>query len=244
MSQAYPDPSECLTRVLIVDDHLAFSGAVEIAINAQADMISVGEAASVVAALDAVRRQKPHVVLMDVHLPDGDGIAATKLIVDLGLGARVLILTAHTSVDVMARAASAGACGFLPKESSVGSVLRAIRAAGDGQMVVDGSTLAAILGRLHGPAAASPDAPAGTPALTPREQDVLELMGQGLDPHAIARELGISLNTCRGYQKSILAKLGAHSQLEAVVIASRRGVIGSDVARSARPSGVGQLGRG
>ena len=91
-----PDASECLTRVLIVDDHLAFSGAVEIAINAQADMISVGEAASVVAALDAVRRQAPDVVLMDVHLPDGDGIAATKQIVELGLGTRVLILTAHT----------------------------------------------------------------------------------------------------------------------------------------------------
>ena len=64
-------------------------------------------------------------------------------------------------------------------------------------------------------------------------------MGEGLDPHAIARELGISLNTCRGYQKSILAKLGAHSQLEAVVIATRRGVIGSDLAPSARPSGAG-----
>ena len=230
--------------MLIVDDHLAFSGAVEIAINAQGDMMSVGEAASVAAALDAVRRLAPDVVLMDVHLPDGDGIAATKQIVELGLGTRVLILTAHTDVDVMARAASAGACGFLPKESSVGAVLRAIRAAGEGQMVVDGSTLAAILGRLHRPVTASPDQPTGTPALTPREHDVLELMGQGLDPHAIARELGISLNTCRGYQKSILAKLGAHSQLEAVVIASRRGVIDSDISRLARPSMAGQRGQG
>ena len=73
---------------------------------------------------------------------------------------------------------------------------------------------------------------------------MLELMSQGLDPHAIAHELGISLNTCRGYQKNILAKLGAHSQLEAVVIASRRGVIDSDLARSARPSSAGQRGRG
>jgi DNA-binding NarL/FixJ family response regulator len=239
-----PDSSTGQTRVLIVDDHLAFSGAVEIAINTQAGMISVAEAASVVEAIDAVRRLAPDVVLMDVHLPDGDGIDATRQIVELGLGTRVLILTAHTDVEVMSRAASAGACGFLPKESSVGAVLRAIRAAGDGQMVVDGSTLAAILGRLVRPATAPPGSLPNTPALTPREHDVLGLMGHGRDPHAIARELGISLNTCRGYQKSILAKLGAHSQLEAVVIASRRGMIDSSVARRTQASAAGQPGRG
>jgi DNA-binding NarL/FixJ family response regulator len=244
VSPESPDSSTRRTRVLIVDDHLAFSGAIEIAINAQADMISVGDAASVAAALETVRRRTPDVVLMDVHLPDGDGIAATKEIVELGLGTRVLILTAHTDVEVMARAASAGACGFLPKESSVGAVLRAIRAAGEGQMVVDGSTLAAILGRLHKPAAAASDPLPSAPALTPREHHVLDLMGEGLDPHAIAGELGISLNTCRGYQKSILAKLGAHSQLEAVVVASRRGLIGSDISRGARPFVEGQRARG
>ena len=239
-----PDSAKRPTRVLVVDDHLAFSGAVEIAINAQSDMVSVGAAASVAAALDAVHRQSPDVVLMDIHLPDGDGIEATREIVELGLGTRVLILTAHTDVGVMARAASAGACGFLPKESPVGAVLRAIRDAGDGQMVVDGSTLAAILGRLLRPATAASEPLPSAAALTPREHDVLDRMGQGLDPHAIARELGISLNTCRGYQKRILAKLGAHSQLEAVVIASRRGLIDFDISRGARPSVARQRARG
>lgn len=220
------DPHERRTRVLIVDDHLVFSGAVEIAINAQDDLISIGAAASVAEALDAVGRQSPDVVLMDIRLPDGDGIEATKRIVALRPGARVLILTAHTDVDIMARAASAGASGFLPKESSIRSVLRAIRVAANGQMVVDGSTLAAILGRLHRPAISSPGPDEEIPTLTRREHDVLVLMGNGLDPHAIAGELGISLHTCRGYQKSIMAKLGAHSQLETVVIATRRGVIG------------------
>ena len=207
------DPYERRTRVLIVDDHLVFSGAVEIAISSKDD-------------LDAVGRQSPDVVLMDIRLPDGDGIEATKRIVALRPGARVLILTAHTDVDIMARAASAGASGFLPKESSIRSVLRAIRVVANGQMVVDGSTLAAILGRLHRPAISSPGPDEEIPTLTRREHDVLVLMGNGLDPHAIAGELGISLHTCRGYQKSIMAKLGAHSQLETVVIATRRGVIG------------------
>jgi len=235
-------PGERRTQVLVVDDHLVFSGAVEIAINAQSDMISVGAAASVAEAVQAVGRWSPDVVLMDIRLPDGDGIEATRRIVALRPETRVLILTAHTEVDIMARAASAGACGFLPKESSIGSVLRAIRAAGDGEMVVDGSTLAAILLRLHRPAATSSGPIEGVPSLTRREHDVLALMGDGLDPHAIARELGISLHTCRGYQKGILAKLGAHSQLEAVVIATRRGVIGPGGARPEPLSTAGRTG--
>jgi DNA-binding CsgD family transcriptional regulator len=94
-------------------------------------------------------------------------------------------------------------------------------------MLVDGATLASILVRLsRGPAAAAARAPAAdVPALTHREADVLALMGQGMDPHAIAKELGISLNTCRGYQKTLMAKLGAHSQLEAVVIGTRKGLL-------------------
>ncbi len=110
-------------------------------------------------------------------------------------------------------------------------------------MVVDGTTLAAILGRLLRPA---PPRPTRCRVLrrSPRASTTCSnSWARGSIPHAIARELGISLNTCRGYQKSILAKLGAHSQLEAVVIASRRGVIGSDLARNARPSVAGQRGR-
>lgn len=225
-SERRHDPERRRTSVLVVDDHLAFSGAVGIAIDAQEDLACAGAVASVAEALDSVRRHPPDVVLMDIYLPDGDGIEATERILALSPITRVLILTGHTNVDVLARAASAGACGFLPKESSIGAVIRAIRAAREGQLLVEGTTLAAILGRLRRPGSGlsgpSPDAP----SLTKRERDVLSLMGQGLDPHAIAKELGISLHTCRGYQKSIMAKLDAHSQLETVVIATRRGLIG------------------
>ncbi len=214
------------TTVLVVDDHLAFSGAVGIAIDAQDDLACVGAVASVAEALDRVGREPPDVVLMDIYLPDGDGIAATERVLVLSPSTRVVILTGHTDVEVLARAASAGACGFLPKESSIGAVIRAIRAAREGQLLVEGTTLAAILGRVRQPGPGAPEQSADAPALTPRERDVLGLMGQGLDPHAIAKELGISLHTCRGYQKSIMAKFDAHSQLETVVIATRRGLIG------------------
>ena len=225
-SEPFADAGNRRTSVLVVDDHLAFSGAVGIAIDAQDDMACVGAVASVAEALRSVGRQPPEVVLMDIYLPDGDGIEATERVLALSPGTRVLILTGHTDVDVLARAASAGACGFLPKESSIGTVIRAIRAAREGQLLVEGSTLAAILGRVGRPGPAASGQPGDAPSLTRRERDVLGLMGQGLDPHAIARELGISLHTCRGYQKSIMAKLDAHSQLETVVIATRRGLIG------------------
>jgi DNA-binding NarL/FixJ family response regulator len=218
-------PERSRTSILVVDDHLAFSGAVGIAIDAQEDLVCSGTAGSVAEALGRIRRDPPDVILMDIVLPDGDGIDATARILAQSPETRVLILTGHTDVDVLARAASAGASGFLPKESPIGAVIRAIRAARDGQLLVDGSTLAAILGRVRRPAPADPVE--DVPALTRREQDVLRLMSEGLDPHAIARSLDISLHTCRGYQKSIMAKLDAHSQLETVVIATRRGLIGT-----------------
>jgi DNA-binding NarL/FixJ family response regulator len=137
----------------------------------------------------------------------------------------VVILTGHADVEVLARAATAGASGFLPKESSIRSVIGAIRSARGGEMVVDGATLAAILGRVAASVASAPRVTQDSPLMTPRERDVLELMGKGLDPHAIASSLEISLHTCRGYQKNIMAKLDVHTQLEAVVVAARRGLL-------------------
>ena len=162
-------------------------------------------------------------VLTDVRLPDGDGIDGARELMELVPDLRVLVLTAHTDVEVMARAASMGICGFLPKESSINAVLTALRRAGEGGMTVEGTVLSAVLGRLQAesrPAAAKP----GT-ELTDRERDVLLGLSQGRDPQAIARSLGISVHTCRGHVKSILSKLDAHSQLEAVVKAIHQGLL-------------------
>jgi len=213
------------TRVLVVDDHRAFADALMIAIDYQGDLVGVGTAVSIAEAVQGAADALPDVLLLDIHLPDGDGIDAIARLRHAAPDARILILTGHTDVDVLARAAAAGAAGFLPKESSIGSVLAAIRAARGGEMLVEGAMLAAILGRVASAASAAQRASVESTLLTPREHDVLALMGKGLDPHAIAARLGISLHTCRGYQKGIMAKLDAHSQLEAVVIATRRGLL-------------------
>jgi DNA-binding NarL/FixJ family response regulator len=212
------------TRVLIVDDHGAFAGALAFTIDGHADLACVGTAGTLAAAASLIDELRPDVVLMDVLLPDGNGIDAVPSIVAASPGTRVLVLTGHADVAVLSRAATNGASGFLPKESPIEAVINAIRAAVSGQMLVDGPTLASILGRLT-ESPRPPQAAPGVPVLTRRESDVLRLMGQGQDPHAIAAGLGISLNTCRGYQKSLLAKLGAHSQLEAVVVGTRLGLL-------------------
>jgi DNA-binding NarL/FixJ family response regulator len=212
-------------KVLIVDDHASLSGALALAIDSHDGLRCVGCAPSLADGFAMAHELEPDVVLMDVFLPDGNGIDAIPSLLADRPGLRVLVLTGHTDVDLLSRAALHGASGFLPKESPVASIIGAIRAAGDGQMLVDGSTLASILGRLAQSSRQGTPRSDDTPPLTQRESDVLALMGEGLDPHAIAKALGISVHTCRGYQKALMAKLGAHSQLEAVVIGNRKGLI-------------------
>ncbi len=220
-----PEPT-ARTRVLIVDDHLAFGECLAIVIDACPDLGSLAAATTLTEGLDLARRLAPDIILLDVRLPDGDGVDAIGRFHEACPEARVLILTGYPDLEVLTRAAGAGAAGFLQKDSSVDGIVRAIRSARDGTILVEHSTLASILTRLRSDASTPPE-PRGGPHFTVRELDVLALMGEGLDPHAIANVLGISLNTCRGYEKSVMAKMEAHSQLEAVVIALRRGLIKS-----------------
>ena len=212
-------------RVLVVDDHSAVAEAVAMAIDSQSDLQCVGTASSLAEARRMAAEQSPDVILIDVELPDGDGIEAVPELRRETPRARVLVLTGHTAVSVLARAASAGVCGFLPKESGIHEVLRAIRVARDGGMIVNNATLSSVLDRIGSGAEAPAAAVSAGDLFTPRELDVLRGLASGRDPQSIARGLGMSVNTCRGHVKSILGKLGAHSQLEAVVIALRRGLL-------------------
>lgn len=212
-------------RVLIVDDHLAFAEAVAIAVDLQADLECVGATPTVEEALRLVEDRKPDVVLMDVYLPGVDGIEGTRRIKEASPATRVLILTGYTELDILTQAATAGASGFLPKESSLQEVVDAIRVPVDDKIVVDSSTLAALIERLRDTERASALQARDASRLTRRELEVLGLMREGLDPQTIASRLGISVHTCRGHVKSVLLKLGAHSQLEAVVIAAREGLL-------------------
>jgi len=214
-------PAAGKTLVLIVEDQRAISDALTLAIDSQPDLECVGAAGTIDEALTALTGRAPDVVLMDVHLPGTDGIDGTIRLKAICPGTRVVMLTADDDPAVMARAAEAGAAGFLLKYSSLKDVLAAIREAREGGMLVGAATLSAVMARVT-----RTEAKASPPHnLTPRELEILGMLAGGLDARAIAKTLTLSLHTVRGHVKSVLAKMEVHSQLEAVVAATRRGII-------------------
>jgi DNA-binding NarL/FixJ family response regulator len=207
------------TSVLVVDDHTTFSDLLAMALDHEPDFTCVGTAANVGKALVMADELRPDLVIMDVQLGDGDGISATAELTRTYPGLRVVVLTAHLDSTLMQRAADAGACCLLPKDGSLPDMLAALRSSRHGGLVVHPGLLKALI----------TSKPARNdrylPPLTPREHEVLRMLADGSDARAIARSLGISVSTCRGYVKSLLLKMDAHTQLEAVVIATNRGLV-------------------
>jgi DNA-binding NarL/FixJ family response regulator len=217
-----PEASRRRLGILVVDDHRAVAESIAMAIDLQPDMHCVGIAGTIGEARGVVLNGAPDVMLTDVRLPDGDGLEAASTFLHLRPQLRIVVLTGYADMQVLGRAALIGAHGILPKESGISAVLTALRRAGAGEMSVDKAVLDGLLDRMRpGPAALG----ANRVNLTEREGEVLGLLSEGRDPQTIALHLGISLHTCRGHVKSILAKLEAHSQLEAVVKARRLGIV-------------------
>ena len=205
--------------VLVVDDHTAFADAMALAIDYQPDLCCVGAVHTGKDALERVEAEHPDVLLLDIALPDLSGMEVTARVKATTPGTRVLLITGTTTPEALARAAEVGADGFLPKEVPITRVLEAIREPSD-SMFADERTLALILQRG---AQSSPARPG--PVLTDREAEVLDLLADGQAVKAIARQLDISLYTCRGYVQQILRKLDVHSQLAAVVKAAGLGLV-------------------
>ena len=217
------EPVVAPQRVLVVDDQRSFAQLLAMALEATGEYEVVGHARTLAECVPAVGRTRPDIVVMDLRLPDGDGISGTRRVLALYPTTRVVVLTAQPGSEVVLAAAQAGACGFAPKDGSLEEVLATLRTARNG-----GLTLApgAVTQTLI-PAQRASSAVDG--ALTPRELDVVRLLSDGHDARTAANRLGISLHTCRGHTKAIFAKLGVHTQLAAVAEARRRGLLyGSD----------------
>jgi DNA-binding NarL/FixJ family response regulator len=222
-----------MTSVLVVEDQQVLASALEIAIGTQPDLDCVGTAATVDDALAKMAERRADVVLMDIQLPGTDGIEGTRRISADYPGVSILILTAGATPQRLAAAAAAGAAGFLAKDGSFSDILAAIRNPMPGMMVIQGAALNELL--KDQPATSKAKQPSEQPAqtgpdtarLTAREQEVLALMGEGLDPTAIAERLVVSVYTARGHVKNVMMKLGAHTQLEAVVLATKSGLLPS-----------------
>jgi DNA-binding NarL/FixJ family response regulator len=198
-------------RVAIVDDHLIVAEGLARIVAAEPDLECVGIASTLAEAGPLVERTSPDVVLMDFHLPDGDGSQGTRDVLALRPSTKVMMLSGAHGDDLAARAIEAGCSGFLKKTRSASDIVTAIRAVARGELV-------GAIERLRSGAVAE--------GLTARERDVLRHLARGQSNEDIAKDLFVSLHTIRNHVQNILTKLNAHSRLSAVAIATRRGILG------------------
>lgn len=209
-----------LQRVVVVDDHRTFTDLLVIALAGLPDIACVGQAHDAATAHRVVDELEPDLVIMDVELGPDDGIALSAQLLARHDQLRIVILTAHASRALVTRAADAGVCALLPKVGSLPNVLHALRTARRGSFVVDQSLLQTLIIRGEDEGASCRHAP-----LSDRESEVLALLAEGVDARSAAHRLDISIHTFRGHVRHVLTKLDAHSQLEAVAIAKREGLL-------------------
>lgn len=211
-------------RVLLVDDQELIRVGFRLVLDAEADIDVVGEAGDGEAAVDAVRRTRPDVVLMDVRMPRTDGIAATARIVAEMPTIRVLVLTTFDLDEYAFGALDAGASGFLLKDARRDELTAAVRAIHRGDAVLSPRVTRELISRTSrlAPAAAAADL---VSSLTERERDVFLAMGRGLTNAEIAASLFLGESTVKTHVGRILAKLGARDRVHAVILAHRSGLV-------------------
>jgi DNA-binding NarL/FixJ family response regulator len=213
-------PDSRRIRVLVVDDHEMFADSLRRVLDSGSDVEVVGVVGTIGDAIVSAAQLLPDVVLMDYQLPDGDGVTAVARIKREEPSTQVLMLTGSGEDEQLARRAfEAGCAGFLGKSRPVADLLTAVRAAHGGTISITPTMLLRLL------PTEKRQRQADATILTDRELEVLSVMTEGASNREIASSLYVSVNTVRKHTQNIIRKLGAHSKHEAVIIASRKGVI-------------------
>jgi NarL family two-component system response regulator LiaR len=213
-------------RVVLADDHDLFRVGLAAALGAHDDVEIVGQASGGRMAVRLATELRPDVVLMDLWMPDINGLHATRELIKRDPSARVVMLTVAAAEGDVAAAVAAGAVGYLVKDSPIDDVLAAVRAAALGNAWLSPRAAYALLHRVrrdYNQRAVEPDA--AEDQLSPRELEVLELIARGLDNNEIAAQLSISPRTAKNHVSSILGKLGITNRIQAAVYAYRRGLV-------------------
>lgn len=210
-------------KVLIVDDQKMVSGGFSLILSVEDDLDVVGIAADGEQALAAARELRPDVTLMDVQMPVMDGIEATRRFVEEGLG-RVVILTTFDRDDYLFSALDAGASGFLLKNADADELAEAVRTVGHGHALLAPEVTRRVIERRTAQQAA-PEADARLAALTPRERDVLALLGRGRSNAEIADELFVGEATVKTHVSNVLMKLDLRDRVQAAVAAYETGLV-------------------
>jgi len=206
------------TRILIVEDHQIVADGLTALLNTQTDMAVVGHAASVAESADKAAELDPDVILLDFRLTDGTGADAAAAIRRVNPHAKHIFLTREDSDVARFAALESGASGFIHKSRAATEVVDAIRTVASGGNLITPSTIATLLNRRR-------QTESQRESLTPREKEVLRLMAGGVSSRDIADQLGISYATVRTHIRSLGAKLGVHSKVQAIVKARELALI-------------------
>lgn len=209
-------------RVVVADDHPLIRDGWRMILATVPDAVLVGSAATGAEAVRLVEELGPDLVVMDLHMPDLDGVEATRRITSAHPGVAVLVLTQYDDDESITAALRAGARGYLLKGAGAAELILAVRTVASGQIAFGAELGDRMLNRITGTAR---PAPAATfPALTARELEILTLLAAGLSDHRIATQLYVEAKTVRNHIGNLLTKLPAASRLEAVLMARAAGL--------------------
>jgi DNA-binding NarL/FixJ family response regulator len=214
-------------RVVIADDQALVRGAFRVLVDSASDLAVVGEAGTGTEAVAVVRDQHPDVVLMDVRMPDLDGIAATRTILagPDACNIKVLILTTFNLDEYVYAALRAGASGFLLKDTPPADLLAAIRVLARGDALLSPSVTRRLIEEFARRPRSSHPPSRGLDGVTEREREVLVLVGRGLSNAEISAYLNVSPATAKTHISRLLAKLGARDRAQLVIAAYESGLL-------------------
>ncbi|WMX48460.1 response regulator transcription factor [Streptomyces roseicoloratus] len=209
------------TRVFLVDDHEVVRRGLRDLIDDEPDMDVVGEASTADQALARGPALRPDVAVLDVRLPDGDGISVCRELRSRMPELACLMLTSFDDEDALLDAIMAGAAGYVLKQIKGSDLISAVRTVATGQSMLDPATTARLMHSLRDPEAAKPAEDERLAALSERERSVLELIGEGLTNRQIAKRLYLSEKTVKNHISRLLGKLGVERRVQAAVIAAQ-----------------------
>lgn len=218
------DEGEGKTRVLVVDDHHLYRAGLASVLAEHDDIEVMAQASSGRQAVRLAGELRPDVILMDLWMPDVDGVVATHAIVERDPAARVVALTAACDEEHVAAAVLAGACGYLVKDAPVDDVVVAVRLAARGEAWLSPGAARVLLEHMRSRRIEPELEPGTSNGLSARELEVLRLVARGMENAEIAEALNISPWTAKRHLSSILAKLGMSNRLQAAIYAVRRGL--------------------
>lgn len=219
-----PSTNGGVTRILLVEDHASFRQALAFLLEAEAEFAVTAQAGTLAQAREVLKRSEGiEIAVVDLALPDGSGVS---LIHELsGADVSVLVLSASVDRAELARAVEAGAAGVLHKVAAVNEIVSAVQQLRNGQALLAPDEVIEMLRVASKERQKGREARLAFEKLTPREREVLEALAEGFDSREIAQKLCITVETERTHMVSILNKLGAHSRLQALVLAARHGLV-------------------